>query len=300
MHAPSKHNIQAIILALIGFAFFNSADAFLKEATEFYETSFTGFSVVTMELFICLALSPFLGGLKPIIQTKRPKLNILRGLFSSGCWIFFILGIQYVDLAPTYSILLSAPFWSALLAMIIFKISIGYHRWIAIVVGFIGVLVVMRPGMEGFQLASLLPLLSSFCFAGMAIITRYIGEGEKPITLAFYILFTECVIMFIYTCVQGAWVPIQPEHLPVFIASAACYAVGVLTTNKAFSIGDTAAVNPMQYSQIIWGALIGYIFFAEVPERWTLLGAAIIIASGIYLIYRENKVKQENVSISKR
>lgn len=88
---------------------------------------------------------------------------------------------------------------------------------------------------------------------------------------------------------MNLWQAIPLAHLGYFVSAALVYIAGILLSNKAFSIGDTAAVNPTQYSQIIWGALIGYVFFSEIPTLWTILGAVLIVGSGIYMIYREHK-----------
>lgn len=212
MEASSK-NVQAILLALAGFLIFNGADAFLKNITVHYETSFAGLIVILLELSICIAISPWMGGLKPIWQTKKLKLNILRGFFSAFCWLFFILGLRFVDLSINYSMLLSSSLWVAIFCALFFKQNFGLYRWVAIIFGFIGVLVVLRPGTDSFQIATLLPLLAGICFAGASLTARIIGEKEKNITMLFYILFANLIVLTPLTIYQNTWQPINSDHL---------------------------------------------------------------------------------------
>lgn len=291
MEASSK-NVQAILFALVGFLAFNTADSFLKNIIHYYDTGFAGLVTILFELAIFLLIARWMGGYKCVYQTPKLKLNILRGVFAATCWLFFILGLKFLDLSVNYSVLLSSSFWVVIAGALLFRQTIGLYRWVATIIGFIGVLIVMQPGTASFQIASLLPLVAAFCFAGAAITARMIGEGEKQSTLVFYIIISNLVILATLTTIQNTWQAIEIAHLPYFFLSAAFYIIGIVLTNKAFTMGDPSAVNPMQYSQIIWGALIGYIFFAETPEKTTLIGAAIIIASGIYLITREHKARQ--------
>ena len=153
----------------------------------------------------------------------------------------------------------------------------------------------MRPGTDAFQFSIFYPLGSSLCFALMALLTRIIGEKEKQVTLLFYMIMVQLTFASISIVFQDSWAYISTTDFLILLISAILYMSAMLFMNKAFSMSNTATVIPMQYSQIIWGTIIGYLFFAEIPDKWTIVGAIIIVFSGIYLIYNEkNQQKVEN------
>lgn len=285
----SSHNVKAIIMALIAFVSYSIADAILKQTTDYYDTGFAGLVITTIHLALLMGVIPFLGGFKPILKPHFPVLNILRGIFATACWLCFIIGMKYNDLAVNYSVLLSASIWVALFSVIFLQSKLGLHRWVAIIVGFIGVLIVIRPAPSSFEITSLLPLISAFAFAGCQIITRFIGVSEKQSTILFYTSLLNVIGALIYTLFVDSWQMIEITHLPIFTLAALFYLIGNLLAVKAFMIGNTEVVSPTQYSQIIWGALIGFFFFAEIPTLWTIAGASLIVLSGLYMIYREHK-----------
>lgn len=287
----SRRNVQAILFALIGFLFLNGGDSFLKKTSQFYETEFAGLVILTLEIALCVLCAFFWGGAKQITKPIKFKWHALRGIAMGICWLSFIIGMEYNHLSVNYSLLLSAPFWIGIIGFLFFRQRAGLHRWLSIIIGFVGVLIVVQPGSGIFAWTILLPLISAIAFATSVLATRPL-EKETVINLAFYMLIGDLVIILPYLIYTGAWAPIDPNHLIYFFLSASLYLIGVYLTSRAFAIGDTASVGPTQYSQIIWGALIGYLFFAEIPEKWTLVGAAIIIASGVYLIIREHKAEK--------
>ncbi len=288
----SSQNVKAIFLALVAFLCYSVADSILKQTTNYYDTGFAGLVITTIHLFLLLFAIPFLGGFKPIAKPDFFILNIIRGVFATACWLFFIIGMQYNDLAVNYSVLLSASIWVALFSVIFLKSKLGLQRWCAIIIGFIGVLIVIQPAPSSFEITSLLPLVSAFAFAGCQMITRFIGVSEKQSTILFYTSLLNVIGALIYTLFVDSWQPIEMTHLPIFTLAALVYLIGNLLAVKAFMIGNTEVVSPTQYSQIIWGALIGFFFFAEVPTFWTIIGASLIVLSGIYIIYREHKAEK--------
>ena len=284
----SKRNVQAICLALIGFLFLNGGDSFLKKTSQYYETELAGLVILFFEISLCLLCACFWGGAKQIIKPIKPKWHALRGIAMGVCWVSFIIGMEYNHLSVNYSLLLSAPFWIGIIGYLFFNQRAGIHRWICMAIGFIGVLIVVQPGAGVFSWTILLPIVSAIGFATSVLATRPL-EKETVINLAFYMLIGDLIVILPYAIYTGAWAPVDPSHLVYFLSSASLYLIGVFLTSRAFAIGDTTSVGPIQYSQIIWGVLIGYFFFAETPEQWTLVGAALIIISGIYLIHREHK-----------
>jgi len=166
---------------------------------------------------------------------------------------------------------------------------VGWRRWTAIMVGFVGVLVVVRPGLGGLQWAALLSLGSAFCYAGYSIITRMLSTTDSSETTLFYAnLFGFVVMVPVLTFI---WTP-----PPSWIDWVLMVGVGVFGAGGHFLLilahrnAPASVLSPFIYTQIIWATTFGYLVFANVPNYWTMAGAAIVIASGLYLLNRERKV----------
>lgn len=285
-------NMRAIALVLFAFGAYNIGDAFLKEAQNFYSFAEAAlYPVLFYGLFVVLA-SPKFGGLKKVTQTKKLKTHLIRAFFGTNCFIAVTISFQYITLAEAYTLLLSSPFWLALLSIFFFKEKVGLHRWAALIVGFAGVLIVLRPGIIPLELASVGVLWGAFAFAIFVIYTKKLGEDEPLINMVLYPIFTDILILVPIVIFMNGWNPPQLEHFILFMGAGLFYLIGTALCSIGYATGESSLLAPLQYSQIIWGALIGYFIFQEMPEAWTFTGAALIVLAGIYLIYRENKVQK--------
>ena len=281
-------NMRAIAFVLFAFAAWNIADAFLKYTTSFYSFAEAAlYPTFFYAIYIVIFAKKF-GGLKAVTKTKKLKLHLIRSIFGTCCFICVVIAFKFTTLAETYTLVLTAPFWVAILSIFFFKETIGWHRWLVIGIGFIGVLVVLRPGLISVQPASISALMAAAFFAVFVVCTRRIGKDEPLINMVLYPILTDIIILIPIIIFMGNWHPPQAEHLIVFAASGLFYLIGTSLSSIGFASGDSSLLAPLHYSQIIWGALIGYFFFHEKPEIWTFIGAAIIVMSGIYLVYREH------------
>jgi drug/metabolite transporter (DMT)-like permease len=286
-------NMRATALVLLSFLSYNVADAFVKHLLSIYYFAEAAFyPTVIYALFVIIFHRKF-GGIKSLFTSKKTLYHFMRGFFGTGCYVSFVVSIQYITLAQAYTLLLTSPFWIAILSIFFFREHIGIHRWAAIFVGFIGVLVVMRPGLIPLEPASFLMIFGALCFSMFIIYTKKIGPDEPLISMVMFPIIAEAIIlvpMIIYNGVQNdAFTMPRPDHILFFTLGGLCYLIGTSLSSLGFSSGESSMLAPLHYSQIIWGALIGYFIFAETPESWTMLGAGIIIASGVYLINRERK-----------
>jgi S-adenosylmethionine uptake transporter len=192
-----------------------------------------------------------------------------------------------LPLAEAYAILFAAPLLITLLAIPILGERVGPYRAGAVVVGLIGVLVVLRPGATVLSLGHLAALTAAVCGAAGAVIVRKIGKDERDAVLLLYPMVANFVVMgailpFVYR-------PMPAEHLGMVAVMAVLGSVGGLLVIAAYRNGDAAIVAPMQYSQMIWATIFGIIIFGERPTSFTLLGASIIIASGLFIVLRERR-----------
>jgi len=225
-------------------------------------------------------------------RTARPGIHILRGLLLIGTTLGNFFALQYLRLDQTMSIFFSMPFFVALLAGPLLGEWIGPRRWIAILTGFVGVLLVVRPTAEGIHPAALSALAGSVCYAGYNITTRILAPTDSTGTMMLY----SSLIGTVLTSLALPWVWSTPSAPAVILnmTLAGIYgAAGHLLLVLAHQRAPASVLAPFLYSQIIWMALLGWLVFGQVPDGWTLAGAAIVIASGLYLISRERAGKAE-------
>ena len=225
-----------------------------------------------------------------LLRTTRPKLQLVRGLLMLLTTIFNFLSFRYLQLDETLAILFSTPFLVAIMAGPLLGEWVGWRRWTAIGIGFIGVLVVIRPGFGGMQWAALLSVASAIFYAGYAIATRMVMRHDHGETTLFYA----------NVIGVGVMVPILPLvwtappslfDLMLLLAVGAFGSVGHYLLIMAHHRAPASVLSPFMYTQLLWATTFGYLVFNNIPNRWTLIGAAIVVASGLYLLYREQKVR---------
>lgn len=285
-------NIRAIVLVLMAFAAYNAGDGFVKEAQNYYSVAEAAVYPIISYFILTLIFSKKFGSLTQLFKTKKLKLHLIRAFFGTVCYVCVITAIKYISLAETYTLFLTSPFWIALLSIYFFKEQIGFHRWSAIILGFIGVLLVLRPGLEVVTWPSVLPLIAALFFAVFVIYTKKIGEDEPLINMVIFPIIADLSVLIPMIIISDHWTPPQIEHSLIFIIAGACFLMGTTFSSLGYSSGESSMLAPIQYSMILWGTLIGYFFFDQTPELWTIFGAFIIVSSGIYLIYREHKTQQ--------
>jgi drug/metabolite transporter (DMT)-like permease len=292
-----KDVAKGMMLAAFGYSLFSMGDVFMKFMAD------SGFTVVQTAFWVSvcgmvgyLSIAPELGGLKQTFKTTKLHLHILRGLLGVGTFFMVINGFTNLGLGMTYTLLFVGPFIAALLSVFILKEKFGKHRWLAILFGFIGVLVVLRPGSAPIELAMLGVLAGAVCQACGAIIVRKIGNEEPIIAFAFYNTLISLAVFGTMMIIQGGFdvLPTIPQ-LTFFISVAFFHIGGTFAVTRAFTQTDTALIAPFQYLQLLWGVIFGYILFETVIDRWTAIGAGIIVLSGIYMIWRE-KVKNAELT----
>ena len=225
-----------------------------------------------------------------LLRATRPGLQVLRGLMMLCTTIFNFLSFRYLQLDEALAILFSTPFLVAILAGPLLGEWVGWRRWIAIVVGFIGVLVVIRPGLGGMQWAALLSVASALFYAGYAITTRMVMRHDTSETTLFYANLVGVAVMVpVLPLVWSA--PPSALDLALLLAVGAFGSFGHYLLILAHHRAPASVLSPFMYTQLLWASMLGYLVFANVPNRWTLAGAAIVVASGLYLLYRERKVR---------
>jgi drug/metabolite transporter (DMT)-like permease len=224
-----------------------------------------------------------------LLKTARPSLQLWRASMLLGSTVFNFMAFRYLQLDEAMAILFSTPFLVAILAGPLLGEWVGWRRWAAILVGFAGVLVVVRPGLGGMQWAALLSFGSAVCYAFYNITTRMLSRTDSSETTLFYGNLFGCVVMA--PVLPFVWVtPSSWFDVVLMIALGVFGAGGHFLLIMAHRRTPASVLSPFIYTQIVWATTLGFLVFGNVPSQWTIAGAAIVIASGLYLLSRERKV----------
>jgi len=221
-----------------------------------------------------------------LFRTAHLKLQIFRGFIAVGSAILFIYSIKFVPLADAITITFISPFIVTIAGAFILKERIGIYRWLAVFAGFVGALIVLRPGFHSFHPALLLAGLAASLFALRQIISRHIGAHDSTMTTILY----TAMAGFVLSCIPLPFVfemPANSQHLMLMCAMALLAACGEVLVIRSLEIALAVAVAPLHYTILLWGSLYGYFIFGHVADIWTWAGALVIIASGLFTVYRE-------------
>ena len=281
-----RSNTRGALMALVSFGIFSTHDVVVKTLGQFYAP----FQIVFFSVLLGFPLVTLMlmrdrtdGNLRP----RHPWWTLLRTAAAVATGVSAFYAFSVLPLADTYAILFAAPLIITLLAIPILGEKVGIRRALAIVVGLIGVLVVLRPGGGQLGLGHLAALTAAVCSSLASVIVRKIGKDERAAVLLLYPMVANFFVMG--AAMPFFYRPMPVAHLGMVAIIAAFGFCAMLAIISAYRQAEAVIVAPMQYSQMLWALVYGYLIFGEVPDRTTLIGAAIIIASGIYIVLRESR-----------
>lgn len=269
---------------LTGIGAFAVMDAFVKWLVTDYPVT----QVVALRSWfglplLCL-LAHFQGGWRQL-KTRRPLAHLARYILVLALSFSFFWALSQMKLVDAVAITFAAPILIAALSVPLLGESVGVRRWAAIGVGFLGVLIMLRPGMGVFQWAALVALCSAVFYSLLMITTRALKASETTVALMLYpqlgISLTGLVFAPLF------WMTPTLGDLGLFALAGAFGSVGIICLTHAFRLAPVAVVSPFEYSAMIWATLLGFLVWRELPDAATLMGAFIVIGSGLYIIYRE-------------
>jgi drug/metabolite transporter (DMT)-like permease len=224
-----------------------------------------------------------------LLKTKQPGLQFVRGLFLVSTTIFNFLAFFYLQLDEALSIMFATPFLVAIAAGPLLGEWVGWRRWTAIGVGFLGVLVVIRPGLGGgMQWAALLSVAAAIFYAAYGITTRMVSRTDPSDTTLFFGNLVGVAVML--PVLPFVWTTPSLTDLAMLAAVGALGSAGHFLLIAAHRRAPASVLSPFIYTQLIWASTLGFLVFGDIPTQWTLVGGAIVVASGLYLIHRERKV----------
>jgi drug/metabolite transporter (DMT)-like permease len=223
------------------------------------------------------------------MRTSRVGLQLMRGAALLGSSLFFITGLRYLPIAEASATGFVAPLFVTALSIVLLSEKVGVRRWLATATGLLGVLIILRPGTGAFHAAAFFPLISALAWAATLIMTRMMSGREHAITIMTYSSIAGVAILSVlvpFVWVAPSWHAVMFGIL-IGVASTAGQWIVVL----AFRYADASVLAPFSYTQLVWVSTLGFLIFGEVPDAWTVVGAAFIVASGLYTAHRE-RVRQ--------
>jgi len=276
----------AILTICAGVAFLVANDAVAKLLTDRYAPIQIIFlrNLIAVPIIATVIVTVFGTA---ALRTRHLRLHALRGMLMVVAAALYFTALIHMPLAEATALVFSAPIFITALSVPLLGERVGWRRWAAVLLGFVGVLVIVRPGSAAFQLAALLPVGTAVGYALFMITARWIDRREGLWTMMLFAM----LFPMIYAAAPAVavWAPVQPGDILLFVAIAVCGSLGLALIGQAFRMAPAAIVAPFDYTALIWATGLGWVIWGDVPTAWTLGGAAIIVASGVIIILREGR-----------
>lgn len=286
MNPPAQqHNPAAGIAFMLASMFlFAGMDAISRHITQTYSVG----QILAIRFVFFMAFAIVLIGprnLRTVARTRNLPLQIARGLMMVAEIGIFVWALRYVPLADVHSIAAAAPLIVVALAGPVLGEKVGWHRWAAVAAGFVGVLIIMRPGFREIEITFLLPLGATLLWGLLQLTSRLIGRYDGPNTTLLY----STTIAMAISVALGPWDWRAPDTMGwtwLLLASLAGAGAHYFLI-RAMDAAEASVMQPFSYTLVVWATLMGWLAFGEFPDTWTIAGGALIILAGIYAMYRE-------------
>lgn len=279
-------NARGILFMMAAIFLFTVMDATAKALSQRVDVVMTLWARYTGQTLVVFLL--VLPRLRTVLRTNYPWLQALRSIFLLLATTFFFFGISFIGLAEATAIIDLHPVLLTLGAAVILKEPFGLRRGLAIAAALLGALVIIRPGTAVFSPYAILPLMAAIMFAAYALTTRFVGRDEDAWTSLLYTAAVGTVILSVV--VPFFWVTPDATALSMMVVIGVIGAVGQLMLIRALMTAEAGVVAPFAYVGLIFATLWGFLFFGEIPDAATFVGAGIIVAAGIYVWYRETRL----------
>ena len=278
--------LKGISAVLCGVFIFSSVDAIAKwlGGVGFHPTQIVMlrycFGVVPVVIALWLSRNV-------VLKARNPLLQVVRGLLMCGALLQFFWGLKYIPLADAMAVAFTAPLFITMLSVPVLRETVGPHRWAAVAVGFLGMLVILRPGFSAFRPEALLIVSSALTFALGVVITRLLTATESNTTIFTYTTFIALVAMTPFGV--ATWQAPDLAHWGLFAVIGLFGGLAHYLVIVAYRHAPAAVNSPFEYTGLMWGSILGWAVWRDAPDMWVWVGAATIVAAGIYITYRETK-----------
>lgn len=303
---PLRRDTAKGVLCLVGgIAVFSLQDLILKLLSGNYPLHQAMLLRSLAAIPFLLALVWFEGGFRAL-ATPGWRVLFLRGLIMFSAYTSYYLALAALPMATTVALYFAAPLFITVLSILFLAESVGPRRWIAVIAGFAGVVIMVRPGSALFDWAALLPVYAGLAYALSMIIARRQGSRDGAAVMAFYGngVFLACAVLLSLVFGSGAfaseahkslgfllrgWVTPTPFDLALMVSCGVIAAIGLTLLTQAYRIAEANVVAPFEYSALLWSVLYGWLIWRDWPDAVGWLGIGIIVAAGLYVLYREGR-----------
>lgn len=291
---PRRSEVATAILCMLGgTAVLVMNDALVKALAETYPTGQLLFmrGLLVWPWIVLFAMRA--GGLGSL-RVRNIRGQALRGMCVICSAFLFVTGLRHLTLTDAIAVAFTGPLFITAMAPLILGEKVGWRRWLAVSIGFAGVLLMLRPGEDTLRWAVLFPLGAAICGGLRDLITRKISNTET--TVAVLAVTTTVVLLAgLATAPFTSWTTLRAQDIDMFVASGFLLAIAHALMIEAFRRGEAALVAPFKYSSLLWGTVIGYLMFGDLPDGWTIAGALVIVLAGLYVFRREAEIRRQTL-----
>ncbi|WP_420549152.1 DMT family transporter [Curvivirga sp.] len=288
-----SENITGMIWMLVAVLLFSAMHAMIRVASHDVDVLVVVFFRNFFGMFVLVPLL-FKHGLTPL-KTKRPGMLLWRAILNSGAMTLYFTALAVAPLADVTALSFLGPIFATVLAILMFKEQVGYHRWFAIIIGFIGALIILRPGMVEIDTGSILVIIASVLWAGALMVIKLLSRTESSLTITFYMTIMMTPLTLIPALFVWSWPSAEGWLWLLGIGLLGTIAQYAMT--ESLRLGDTHVVMPMDYTRLIWLAILGWLLFAEEPDFYTIVGGIVIAFSASYIAWRESRKPKKTAEI---
>lgn len=300
-HQPASS--WAVLYIVFGLLAFAIQDALIKDLSQTYPV----LQLLTIRslfvLLLLLLLTVSVGGLR-LLKTGRVIVLMSRGVFAFFAFTLYYLALSQIPFAEGAAVYMTAPLFVTALSVPLLKETVGIHRILAVIVGFLAAITMINPGSAVFQIAAGLPLISAMLYSFIPIINRHIGRREHALTMGVYTMLSYLLLSLaaslvvhvvrvdvdsnnVFSNLLRLWPPIGLREIATVFISGALFVFGLLGLTQAYRLLPVSIVAPFEYSYLVWATAIGYVAFNEIPTLRTFLGGIVIVGCGCYIAFRE-------------
>jgi drug/metabolite transporter (DMT)-like permease len=294
---------RAMLYSFSAIASLTLLDAGVKWLTTDYAVPQIAFMRYVFGLALAVILAGRMGGLGTL-ATRRPFGHALRSAFNLATMITFYYALALMPIADTMAIIFAAPLFMTALSVVLLKEKVGWRRWSAVSIGFLGVVLILQPAGTGLASGALLALVSAFLYALTLITSRQLSATEPSHTILFYysigvLVMTGGAGLLGETILPSwEWAPLKAADLWIFVLIGIAGSFGQFFLNQAFRYGEVSLLAPVEYTGLLWGILYGVVLWDEWPTWVTLAGAAVVAGASLYIAQREARLRREPAPVA--
>jgi len=290
---PRSGVFRSIGYVLLGSMLITFSDALIKWLGSSYPA---GQMLCTRSAFFLLMVAAFVlcKRDRTALRVRNIRAHVLRGALATGSAFLFVASLRFLPLADTITIAFAAPLFLTAMAPYFLSEHVGWRRWSAVMVGFCGVLIMMKPGSDAIRWVALLPVAAAVLEAARDVLTRRMTVTES--TLAMVTVTTAVIVVLSAMTSVTGWPPMTWGDAGLLAVGGALFGGAHLCLAEALRLAKAVVVAPFRYSPVVWALLLGYILWGDVPDTAMLSGTALVVASGLYIFHREATIRSNQES----